>query len=149
MQAAQQQQAQAGQPQPGSQQQQTGQALNQAQQQMGQAQQQLGQGQQQQAQGSMQQAAQSLQQAAQSMQQGQPNGQPPKGPTNGQNNDGKGNLPIDLSKYGKDAAKYNGKPWGELPGELRTRIIQDMKAAYGDDYARMIKLYFEQLADKK
>jgi len=46
-------------------------------------------------------------------------------------------------------AKYKGKPWGELPGTLKTRIIQDMKAQYGDDYGRMIKLYFEQLADKK
>jgi hypothetical protein len=24
-----------------------------------------------------------------------------------------------------------------------------MKATYGDDYGRMIKLYFEQIADKK
>jgi len=31
--------------------------------------------------------------------------------------------------------------------ELRTKIMQDMKAKYGDDYARIIKLYFEQLAD--
>ena len=33
--------------------------------------------------------------------------------------------------------------------ELRTRIIQEMKAQYGDDYARIIKLYFEQIADNK
>ena len=45
--------------------------------------------------------------------------------------------------------QYAGKRWGELPGELQTRIIQDMKARYGDDYARIIKLYFEQLADTK
>ena len=50
---------------------------------------------------------------------------------------------------GPDAQKYAGKPWGDLPGELKTRIIQDMKSKYGDDYARVIKLYFEQLADKK
>jgi hypothetical protein len=36
-----------------------------------------------------------------------------------------------------------------LPGELQTKIIQDMKAKYGDDYARVIKLYFEQIADTK
>jgi hypothetical protein len=40
-----------------------------------------------------------------------------------------------------------GKKWGDLPGELRTRIIQEMKAQYGDDYARVIKLYFEQIAE--
>jgi hypothetical protein len=44
---------------------------------------------------------------------------------------------------------YAGKSWGDLPGELRTKIIQDMKTKYGDDYARIIKLYFEQIADQK
>jgi hypothetical protein len=57
-----------------------------------------------------------------------------------------GGLP-DPSILGPDAQKYAGKTWGELPGELRTKIVQDMKAKYGDDYARMIKLYFEQIAD--
>ena len=28
-----------------------------------------------------------------------------------------------------------------------TRIVQDMKAQYGDDYGRVIKLYFEQIAE--
>ena len=45
--------------------------------------------------------------------------------------------------------KYEGKAWGELPGELRTKIVQQMKVKYGDDYARMIKLYFEQAADTR
>jgi hypothetical protein len=48
-----------------------------------------------------------------------------------------------------DVAQYLGKPWGELPGEVRTKIIQDLKAKYGEDYARVIKLYFEQQAEKK
>ena len=82
-------------------------------------------------------------------QQAQNRGQKPNGPSNPGGNDGSGNQAIDLSKYGPDAKKYQGKPWGDLPGELRTRIIQDMKATYGDDYSRMIKLYFEQIADKK
>ena len=42
-----------------------------------------------------------------------------------------------------------GKPWGQLPGELRNQILQDMKARYGEDYARIIKLYFEQIAETK
>ena len=67
----------------------------------------------------------------------------------GENDGSAQGATIDLARYGKDAAKFQGRPWGELPGELRTRIIQDMKAQYGDDYGRMIKLYFEQLADKK
>jgi hypothetical protein len=32
---------------------------------------------------------------------------------------------------------------------LKTKILQDMKSQYGDDYARVIKLYFEQIAERK
>lgn len=41
---------------------------------------------------------------------------------------------------------YAGRPWGELPGELRARLVQDLRARYGDDYAEAIRRYFEQLA---
>src|SRR5262245_29790861 len=57
--------------------------------------------------------------------------------------------PPDERMLPKDLKKYAGKRWGDLPGEFRTKIIQDMKAQYGDDYARIIKLYFEQIADIK
>jgi hypothetical protein len=132
-----------------------GQSLQKAQGQMNQAQNQLGQGQSQGAQQSMQQAAQSLQKAAQQMmsqgqsgQQGQksnqpsPNGAPATGAGIPQGAPHAGMLPKVLQQYA-------GKPWGELPGELRTKILQDMKSQYGDDYARIIKLYFEQIAERK
>jgi hypothetical protein len=131
-----------------------GQSLQQAQGQMNQAQNQLGQGQSQAAQQSMQQAAGSLQEAAQQMiGQGQsglgkksnqpsPNGQPATGAGIPQGAPYAGVLPKELQQYA-------GKPWGELPGELRTKILQDMKSQYGDDYARVIKLYFEQIAERK
>ncbi len=45
--------------------------------------------------------------------------------------------------------QFKGKPWGELPGEIRNQIISDMKARYGEDYAAYIKRYFEQLAERK
>jgi hypothetical protein len=127
------------------QQQHTGQSVQQAQQRMDQAQNQLTKGQSQSAQSAMQQAAQALQQAARQMnQQAKPGdeavdsrrGAPPQGAP-------------DPSLLPPDMKKYAGKRWGELPGELQTRIIQDMKARYGDDYARVIKLYFEQIADTK
>jgi hypothetical protein len=133
---------------------QAGQSLQQAQGRMNQAQNQLGQGQSQAAQQSMQQAAQALQQAAQQMGQGQsaqpgqrsnqpsPNGQPATGAGIPQGAPHAGMLPKELQHYA-------GKPWGELPGELRTKILQDMKSQYGDDYARVIKLYFEQIAERK
>jgi hypothetical protein len=131
-------------------QQQTGQSVQQAQGEMGQAQTKLGENQGQAAQAAMQRAAQQLQQAAQQLaqqqQQSQPGTpslprQPPRGATGG-------GAP-DLRTFGDDVKQYAGKRWGELPGELRTRIVQDLQARYGEDYARIIKLYFEQIADTK
>src|SRR5262249_55826369 len=127
--------------------QQTGEALQQAQGQMKQAQNKLKEGQNQNAQSSMRQAAQALQKAAQQIAQQQQPGQPDPNSQAGKGVAGSGNP--DLSIFGKDMLQYAGKTWGELPGELRNQILQDMTAKYGDDYARIIKLYFEQIADTK
>jgi len=141
-----------GNPQP--EQAQAGKAVQQAQGQMSQAQGQLRQGQAKDAQAAMERASQALQQAARQLakqaqgpqvkQAGQPNqssrtspmGAPPGGSPNDQA------LDLDLKKYGV-------KSWGELSGELRTRIVQDLKARYGEDSAQMIKAYFEQIAGAK
>jgi hypothetical protein len=48
-----------------------------------------------------------------------------------------------------DLRALAGRPWGELPGELRTRIVQDLRARYGDDYGRIIQRYFQQIAETK
>lgn len=127
---------------------QTGQAVQEAQKQMEQAQQKLTQGQAQGAQVAMQQAAQSLQQAAAPQSQPAQPGQPNAMSHPSDFGAASGGRP-DPSIFGPDAQKYAGKTWGELPGELRTKIVQDMKAKYGDDYGHMIQLYFEQLADTK
>jgi hypothetical protein len=133
-----------------------GKSVQQAQSSMQQAQGQLGQGQPQGAQASMSQAAQSLQQAAQQLAQAQgPGREPEKQP--GKPGDPKernefgvaGGGTPDLAALDPALKQYAGKSWGELPGELRTRIVQDMKVKFGDDYARMIKLYFEQTADTR
>jgi len=123
--------------------QQAGQSLKQAQDQMAQAQGKLSQRQSQSAQRSMQQAAQSLQKAAQQMAQ-----KPGKPKRDGQPNS------IGAAPGGKpeeegaalDPKKYAGKRWGDLPGSLQTKIVQDLRAKYGDDYSRIIKLYFEEIA---
>src|SRR5262249_10503898 len=132
--------------------QQAGQALQQGQKQVGEAQGELGQGQPQGAQAAMQQAAQAPQQAAgsaqQTAQQGQKPGQPSLSKQPGPLGAAGVGLP-DLSMFGPEAKKYAGRPWGELPGELRTRILQDMRARYGEDYARIIQRYFEQIADTR
>jgi hypothetical protein len=51
-------------------------------------------------------------------------------------------LPPDLKQYA-------GVPWGDLPGDVKSKIVQDLRAKYGEEYARIIKQYFEQLADSK
>jgi hypothetical protein len=128
-----------------------GQALQQGKDQVGQAQAKLGQGQPKQAQGAMKQAAQSLQQAAAKA--GQQLVQPKEsGPPNqfAKESGPKGAAPVglpDLSAFGKELKQYAGRSWGELPGELRTRITQAMQARYGEDYAGIIQRYFEQIAD--
>ena len=55
----------------------------------------------------------------------------------------------DASLFPAEMKQFVGKNWGQLPGELRSKIVQQMKVKYGDDYARMIKLYFEQAADTR
>jgi hypothetical protein len=128
---------------------QSGRDLQQARQDMNRAREQLGQGQPGPAQSAMRQAAQSLARAAQHRTSGPPQpGQPGQvDPSTGLDRPPSGLA--DLSAFGLDKTPYAGKSWGELPGELRTKIVQDMKARYGEDYARTIKLYFEQIADTK
>lgn len=127
-----------------------GESMAKAGRQMADAQAQLNRGQAAQAGSTMQEAARSLSQAAKQMAarpSDSPSQQTMPGQTSGLGRQA-GGLP-DLSAYGLDKAAYAGKSWGELPGELRTKIVQDIKARYGDDYARMIKSYFEQIADTK
>ncbi len=57
--------------------------------------------------------------------------------------------PTTQSSVPSAVSENLGKAWGELPGEVKSKITQELKAKYGDDYARLIKLYFEQLADRK
>lgn len=40
-----------------------------------------------------------------------------------------------------------GKAWGELPGDLKTQMLQDVQTRFGSEYAEMIRQYFESLAD--
>lgn len=129
---------------------QAGQSLQRAKDQMGRAQTELGKGQNDQAKVAMNEAADNLEKASQELAKNQA-GQ--KGVPKGGANPAKGadNEPgkVDASVLPADMKQYAGKRWGELPGELQTQIIQDMKAKYGDSHARMIKLYFEQVGQVK
>jgi hypothetical protein len=120
-------------------------AVKQAAQQQAQAQGQMGKGNGQDAAKPAQQAADKLKEAADQMAKaGQPDGQPGQGGTDpGQG--GKGGA-ADMPNV---VLENLGKSWGELPGEVKTKVMAELKAKYGDEYARVIKLYFEQLADRK
>lgn len=58
-------------------------------------------------------------------------------------NPGSGNAPI---LGDPKLESFAGKSWGELPGELKTQLIQDLRARYGVEYAELISQYFDRLA---
>ncbi|MSQ94937.1 MAG: hypothetical protein EXR98_10340 [Gemmataceae bacterium] len=98
------------------------------------------------AQTAMKSAAESLAQAAK---QADPRAKG-KTPSSARNPAAKSTLPLgkgDASLLPKDVAleMLKGKAWGELPGELKTKMLQDYRARFGEDYAEMIRQYFERL----
>jgi hypothetical protein len=52
----------------------------------------------------------------------------------------------DLTELKATIARKTGRAWGELPGHLRTEILQMSQGRYRDDYARLIQLYFREIA---
>jgi hypothetical protein len=127
-----------------------GKSVKEAEGQMDQAGKQLGQKENDKAQKSMEKAAQKLNDAAKQLAEGDPDGKGKNGSaSNPMNNDGSGQEAPTKSDLPKDVQQYLGKPWGDLPGDVKSKIIQDLQAKYGEDYARVIKLYFEQIAEKK
>jgi hypothetical protein len=76
-------------------------------------------------------------------QQGQP-GQP------GENGDGNGaRAGLDLSKMEAQLKTMSAEDWGRLPGHLRTEILQRDQKRPNSDYAKLIKLYFRDIAKKE
>src|SRR5262249_11881166 len=96
----------------------------------------------------MQQAAKSLQQSA-ALADKQLKPAQRVTPVTGKNPGGAGFSGVPASLLPKEAKHLAGRPWGELPGELRSRIIQDVRARFGDDYARIIQGYYEAIADPR
>ncbi len=96
----------------------------------------------------MRQAAESLRAAAQAAARG-PNA-PPTGEPDPSNPNvtasAAGVADADLSALQDLVRKKTGRQWGELPGHLRTEILQLSKGRYRDDYARLIQLYFREIA---
>ncbi len=100
----------------------------------------------------MQRAAQAMRTAARA-QPGPGQGEPGDNPSVGQG--GPGNDPRsnpagvaapDLTGLPAAARTKSARNWGELPGHLRTEIMQLSQGKYRDDYARQIQLYFKEIA---
>jgi hypothetical protein len=112
---------------------------------------------------SLQEAAKSLSQAAQQLQagasgKGKPSnstaqssssspsqGQPPQNGSDGPGAQGE----FSLEAMEAELERQNRQEWGQLPGRLRTEILQGNKQKTEGDYARLIKLYSEELLKKQ
>ncbi len=57
-----------------------------------------------------------------------------------------GTATADLAALQDLVRKQAGRRWGDLPGHLRTEILQLSRGRYRDDYARLIQLYFREIA---
>ena len=57
---------------------------------------------------------------------------------------GKGEA--DLTELKTLVKQKTGRTWGELPGHLRNEILKLQAGRYRDDYARIIQLYFREIA---
>lgn len=86
----------------------------------------------------MRHAADALRGAAKALGGTQPNG-----------NTGTAPAPVTPDDLSPVLSGELGTAWGDLPGEVRARVVQDLQARYGEDFAKAIKLYFEQLAERK
>jgi hypothetical protein len=53
---------------------------------------------------------------------------------------------TDLSQLKAALRTKTGRAWGELPGHLRTEILQMSQGRYREEYARLIELYFREIA---
>jgi hypothetical protein len=57
-----------------------------------------------------------------------------------------GKAEPDLAKLKDMVRQKTGRKWGELPAHLRNEILQMQGGRYRDDYARVIQLYFREIA---
>ena len=57
-----------------------------------------------------------------------------------------GKSEDELREIKEMVRKKTGRAWGELPGHLRNEILQMQAGRYREDYARVIQLYFREIA---
>jgi hypothetical protein len=125
----------------------TGDALTDGQKQVQMAQQKL-QAQPRQAPKAMQQAARALDKTAQQMSQQIAQSLPKRAGRQAIGAGAPGGLALP-APLAKKLEPFQGRSWGELPGELKTQLLQDARAYFGEDYAPIIQQYFEQITERR
>jgi hypothetical protein len=76
----------------------------------------------------------------------EPSPSPPTGsPRDPQSRPGR-KTDVDLADVKETIRRKTGRTWGELPGHLRTEILQSSQGRYREDYVRLIQLYFREIA---
>lgn len=55
-------------------------------------------------------------------------------------------MAADLRKLEAELKKQTGRDWGQLPGNLKTEILQAARRRPNSEYSRLIKSYFEEIA---
>lgn len=111
----------------------------------------------------LKQAAQSMRQAAEKAganQQGQGKGQG-QGQKQGQpsNQGAPGNQSSDFGNDGEAAASANnmdldlegftGRNWGELPGTLKSDLLESSRRTTDGDYSRLVRRYFQDISKSR
>lgn len=56
-------------------------------------------------------------------------------------------VSVDLSELRSQLERLSSRDWGKLPGHLQTEILDAARSGNNSDYARLIKSYFEDIAD--
>ena len=110
----------------------------------------------------MQQAADSLSQATESLQPGQGQQQARRNqgkraqqtgqagtPGSASGGSGSNAAAAELAELREEFERLSGRHWGELPGTLRTEILESALQRPGGDYAALIRRYFRELAKTK
>ncbi len=108
---------------------------------------------------SMQQVAESLKQAAEqlgmggspSREKGKP-GEESSEPSEGEPGDESGSAgknPISLVELEAELRKMSNRDWGRLPGQIESELLQSTQKKPDSDYARLIRLYFEEVSRRR
>jgi hypothetical protein len=100
----------------------------------------------------MQQAAEALAQAARQIEPGQQPKTDAKSPSPNAEGGGAGGgakTTVNLEELESNVQRFAKRDWGQLPGQLQTEILQSAGRTPNSNYAKLIRLYFREIAENK